>query len=136
MEIDGKLSSFSVESASPLEASSPIRSRIPQLSADALGRFLSGDGIEIGALHEPLGVSNRARVRYVDRTSVAELRIHYPELSNLPLVPIDILDDGETLSSIGDDCVDFVIANHMLEHCEDPLGALSTFLRVVRPGGV
>ena len=99
-------------------------------------RFISGDGIEIGALHEPLGVSNRARVRYVDRMSVAELRIHYPELSDLPLVPIDILDDGEKLSSIGDDCVDFVIANHMLEHCEDPLTALSTFLRVVRPGGV
>lgn len=99
-------------------------------------RFISGDGIEIGALHEPLGISNRARVRYVDRMSVADLRTHYPELSNQPLVPIDILDDGEKLSSIGDDCVDFVIANHMLEHCEDPLTALSTFLRVVRPGGV
>jgi SAM-dependent methyltransferase len=99
-------------------------------------RFISGDGIEIGALHEPLGVSNRARVRYVDRMSVADLRTHYPELSSQPLVPIDILDDGEKLSSIGDECVDFVIANHMLEHCEDPLTALSTFLRVARPGGV
>jgi SAM-dependent methyltransferase len=99
-------------------------------------RFISGNGIEIGALHEPLGVSGRARVRYVDRMSVADLRTHYPELSNQPLVPVDILDDGEKLSSIGDDSVDFVIANHMLEHCEDTLTALSTFLRVVRAGGV
>ena len=42
-------------------------------------RFISGDGIEIGALHEPLGVSGRARVRYVDRMSIAELRTHYPQ---------------------------------------------------------
>jgi SAM-dependent methyltransferase len=99
-------------------------------------RFISGDGIEIGALHEPLTVASRARVRYVDRMSVADLRTHYPELSNQPLVPVDIYDDGEKLRSIGDDSFDFVIANHMLEHCEDPLTALSTFLRVVRPGGV
>jgi len=27
--------------------------------------------------------------------------------------------DGETLSSISDDSVDFVIANHMIEHCQN-----------------
>src|SRR5438045_3665629 len=61
-------------------------------------RFISGDGIEIGALHEPLGLSSRARVRYVDRMSVADLRTHYPELSKQSLVPIDVLDDGEKLT--------------------------------------
>ena len=40
MEIDGKLSSFSVEGASPLEASSPIRSRNCEDPLRALSTFL------------------------------------------------------------------------------------------------
>jgi SAM-dependent methyltransferase len=31
---------------------------------------------------------------------------------------------------------DFVVANHFLEHCQDPIGTLKTFLRVLRPDGV
>jgi predicted SAM-dependent methyltransferase len=119
-----------------LGRASPTEAAFRELRRALSARFISGDGVEIGALHEPLGVSDRARVRYVDRMSVADLRSHYPELASKPLVPIDILDDGETLRSIGDATVDFVIANHMLEHCEDPLTALETFLRVVRPGGI
>ena len=114
----------------------PTEAAFRELRSALSARFISGDGVEIGALHEPLGVSDRARVRYVDRMSVADLRSHYPELAGKPLVPIDILDDGETLRSIGDATIDFVIANHMLEHCEDPLTALETFMRVVRPGGI
>ena len=41
---------------------------------------LSGQGIETGALHHPLWVSEQATVRYVDRLSREELRRHYPEL--------------------------------------------------------
>ncbi len=47
-----------------------------------------------------------------------------------------MIDDGEHLASIGDESVDFVVANHFIEHCRDPIGALTTLLRVVRPGGV
>jgi SAM-dependent methyltransferase len=32
--------------------------------------------------------------------------------------------------------LDFVIANHFIEHCQNPTGALRNMLRVVRPGGV
>lgn len=99
-------------------------------------RYLRGEGIEIGALHNPLDVPRAASVRYVDRLPVAELREHYPELADAPLVDVDILDDGERLTSIEDETQDFVIANHFLEHCEDPLGALANMFRVLRPGGV
>ncbi len=44
--------------------------------------YLSGQGIETGALHHPLWVSEQATVRYVDRLSREELRRHYPELSD------------------------------------------------------
>jgi SAM-dependent methyltransferase len=99
-------------------------------------RFLAGEGIEIGALHYPLHTSRRATVRYVDRLDVGGLRLHYPELTAFDLVDVDIVDDGETLDSIGDGQLDFIIANHMLEHTENPLGTIRNHLRKIRGGGV
>ncbi|MBI1291726.1 methyltransferase domain-containing protein [bacterium] len=98
--------------------------------------FLCGDGLEIGALHLPLKVPRAARVRYVDRMPTAELRKHYPELADKQLVEPHIIDDGETLSTVADASVDFVIANHFLEHCEDPIRTIQNLCRVIRPGGV
>lgn len=107
------------------------------ISRKTLARqFLSGHGIEIGALHLPLAVPSKAKVRYVDRMSVVDLRRHYPELAALPLVPIDVVDDGETLQSLQDASEDFVIANHFLEHCQDPIRTIGNVMRVLKPGGV
>jgi predicted SAM-dependent methyltransferase len=99
-------------------------------------RYLRGDGLEIGALHAPLRVSARASVRYVDRMDVAGLYEHYPELRAHRLVQVDVIDDGERLSTQPDSSADFIIANHFIEHTEDPLATLASHLRVVRPGGV
>jgi len=43
--------------------------------------WLSGSGIEIGALHNPLPVPNTVRVTYLDRMNNSELLRQYPELS-------------------------------------------------------
>jgi SAM-dependent methyltransferase len=99
-------------------------------------RYLRGTGIEIGALHNPLETPAAAHVRYVDRMHAEDLREHYPELNGLPLVDVDVIDDGERLETIPDGSLDFVIANHFLEHCQDPLRALSNFARVLRAGGI
>jgi SAM-dependent methyltransferase len=98
--------------------------------------FLTGEGIEIGALHEPLSMPSSARVRYVDRMTVDELRGEYPELSGLDLTRVDIVDDGEQLTTIRDGSQDFIVANHFLEHCEDPIGTIGVHLRKLRPGGI
>lgn len=98
--------------------------------------YLKGDGIEVGALHTPLRVSKEARVRYVDRMPVADLRKQYPELRSRELVPVDILDDGEKLQTISDSTLDFVIANSFIEHCQNPVLAFSNFFRVLRVGGI
>lgn len=98
--------------------------------------FLKGEGIEIGALHNPLPLSPHLKVKYVDRMSVPELRKQYPELGSLNLVNTDIIDNGEKLDSIGDETQDFIIANHFIEHCQDPISALKNMLRVVRAGGI
>ncbi len=107
------------------------------LSRESLASaYLRGDGLEIGALHSPLRVSSAARVKYVDRLTEPEQRQHYPELRDLRLATVDIVDDGERLSKVRDESQDFVIANHFIEHCEDPIGALETFRRVLHPGGI
>lgn len=99
-------------------------------------RFLVGSGIEIGALHSPFPMQTGTYVRYVDRLSTSDLLYEYPELAGQSLVEVDVLDDGETLATFGDKSVDFVVASHFLEHCEDPIGALKNHMRVVRRGGV
>lgn len=98
--------------------------------------FLHGDGIEIGALHRPLIVPRSARVKYVDRMKVDELRKSYPELMKEPLAETDIVDNGETLVTIGDATQDFVIANHFIEHCENPLLTFQNLFRVLKPAGI
>jgi SAM-dependent methyltransferase len=98
-------------------------------------RYLCGSGLEIGALHMPLPLPDGASARYVDRKTVPELRREFPELDDLEIVAPDIVDDGASLRSVADDSVDFVIANHFVEHCEDPIGVLEQHCRVLKPGG-
>jgi predicted SAM-dependent methyltransferase len=100
------------------------------------GRFLEGDGLEVGALNLPLWMPRGARVRYVDRKPLEGLRAEYPEWAAWDIVAPDIVADGETLAGIPDGSADFVVANHFLEHTEDPIGTLGAHLRVLRPGGV
>ncbi len=100
------------------------------------GRYLRGDGLEIGALHLALPLPRGARARYVDRMGVEELRAHYPELNEYDLIRPDLIDDGETLGSVPASSVDFVVANHLIEHCQDPIRTLLSYARVIRPGGV
>lgn len=97
--------------------------------------YLRGDGIEVGALHNPILVPRTARVRYVDRLSNEDLKKNYG-LESENLVSIDIVDDGQTLSTIAAGSLDFVIANHFIEHCENPILAIQNFLRVLKHNGI
>jgi SAM-dependent methyltransferase len=105
---------------------------------DVAVRFLRGDGIEIGALDFPLRLPRGARVRYVDYLDADGLRRAHGDtlLAGRPLVAPDVVDDGARLSCFADTSLDFVVANHMLEHVEDPIAALQHQLRVLRAGGV
>ena len=115
-----------------------ILALIPDLQLQALlaARHIRGKGIEIGALDKPQRVPEGVETVFVDRLTADELRAEYPEMSAYDLVPVGIVDDGEMLANVPDVSVDFAIANNFLEHCEDPLGTLKNFFRVVRPGGV
>jgi hypothetical protein len=111
----------------------------PQFMArQALRFYLKGEGVEIGALHSPLDLTGLAisRIRYVDRITVEQARAAYPELASHELAPVDIIDDGETLATCADGSLDFIIANHFIEHASNLFGTLNTWLRKLRTSGV
>ena len=107
-----------------------------QKRAALAAHYIKGSGIEIGALHEPLSLPAGVEVKYVDRLSRGDLYKHYPELGSYDLIEPDIISDGETLSEFDDHSVDFIIANHFIEHTQDPISTLQAFLRVLRTKGV
>jgi len=127
-------------------ASRPAEHKRPPTEDEAVGlkpqrqrfqRYLLGHGIEIGALHNPMPVdTTRARVRHVDRVSLAGQREHYPELIDFTLVPPDIIAEADQLTMVEDNSEDFLIANHLMEHLPDPIGALKEWHRVLKPGGI
>ncbi|HST34939.1 MAG TPA: methyltransferase domain-containing protein [Solirubrobacteraceae bacterium] len=105
---------------------------------DVALRYISGEGIEIGALDFPLRLPRAAQVRYVDYLDPSALEeAHSQTLAEgRPLVRPDVVDDGTRLAQFADGSLDFVVANHMLEHVEDPISALHHQLRVLKPEGV
>ena len=103
----------------------------------SLRSYLAGHGIEIGALHNPLDISGLSvtSIKFVDRMSSDELQKHYPELRDVTLVPVDIIDNGEVLETIEPDSLDFIIANHFIEHARNPMGTIRNWLSKLRRGG-
>lgn len=99
-------------------------------------RFLTGKGLEIGALNLPLEVPAGAEVSHLDRVTREELEKQYPEYAAGQLPEVDIVDNGESLATIAAGSQDFIVANHFLEHTEDPIGTIETHLGKLKPGGV
>jgi SAM-dependent methyltransferase len=104
--------------------------------AEFAARYLFGEGLEIGPLHQPLALPPSARARYVDRMTVGDLRREYPELADWDLAEVHVVDDGETLATVAAESQDFIVANHFLEHCENPIGTIETHLGKLKPGGI
>ena len=97
-------------------------------------KYCSGHGAEIGGLQQPVLVPRGARTSYIDRVSADYWR-SLPGNAAADIVTPDIIDEGETLSTVADNSFDYLIAAHVLEHVEDAIAALKTWLRVVKPGG-
>lgn len=105
----------------------------PIIRIELARKHLRGDGIEIGALNAPLPLPRGARVRYVDRAAPDALHAYSDATS---IQAPDMVADIHTLDGIADASLDFVIANHVLEHTENPLRALLAISRVLRNDGI
>jgi hypothetical protein len=97
-------------------------------------RFCHGQGIEVGAAATPAIVPMGRRIRYVDKYDASQLASD-PELDGLYIAPPDIISSAEKLERVATQSQDFVLAYSLLEHVQDPIGALESFVRVTKSGG-
>jgi predicted SAM-dependent methyltransferase len=107
-----------------------------QARAEFARAYLFGEGLEIGGLNWPIEAPRGVTVRQVDRMSTEDLRREYPEVADQALPKVDVVDNGEVLATIADGSQDFIVANHFLEHTEDPIGTIGIHLGKLKPGGV
>lgn len=99
-------------------------------------RYLDGDGIEIGAAQLPVKLPSNAKAQYVDVFTEEELRKALSTYTKLDIVHVDVVDDGEKLTKFKNNSLDFIIANHFLEHCLDPIGTIINMYKKLRKNGV
>ena len=105
------------------------------IAPDRMLRALVGEGLEIGAFQAPQFVPF-GKVTYVDLLSRKEQLRFFPEVPEyVPVVDPDVLTPADSLTPFDDHSQDFLIASHLLEHTEDPIGALIEWHRVLKPGG-
>jgi SAM-dependent methyltransferase len=94
-------------------------------------KYLTGEGLEIGALNHPLTLPPTAKARYADVLSHDQIRALYPG-ARLP----DIVAVGERYPGVEDDSCNFIVANHVLEHVTDPITTLIEWHRMLCNGGI
>lgn len=101
-------------------------------------KLLCGQGLEVGALHQPAWVPKSCRVEYCDAISKEEAEKIFAEIPAEQIVNPNILSDldKDGLSVIKDESYDFVIFNHVIEHVANPVRVVEELFRVVRPGGI
>jgi SAM-dependent methyltransferase len=97
-------------------------------------RYIRGSGVEIGGLNSPLELPDGTSVRYADVKPGHELSELYGYLERVQQP--DIITDLESLNGIDDESLDFLVADHVMEHVEDPFQALASINRVLRQGGI
>lgn len=98
--------------------------------------------LEIGAYHNPFP-ANGSIVHYVDRLPRTELLVRAqadPNLKNNDLSKIPdttFVGNGNTLDCVpGENRYDAVVNSHVLEHCDDPIGAIKEWIWRLNPNGV
>lgn len=100
-------------------------------------KHLKGKGIEIGALNNPLKInSKKCKVTYVDRLNKEDLMKHNPTISNERIKIPDVVGDAMDLHMFADESMDFLIANHLLEHLPNPIKAMENFYRILKTDGI
>jgi SAM-dependent methyltransferase len=97
--------------------------------------YIRGEGIEFGALNSPLPVAKGVVVRYADRYTNAFIQARHEGMPK-DLKPLTYITNLETCEGIPDASQDFIIANHVVEHLENPLLAIQNMLRILKVGGI
>jgi SAM-dependent methyltransferase len=97
-------------------------------------------GLEIGALCNPVVPPECAGISYVDHLDRAGLRQKYatdPNVDTERIVPVRyVWTGGPLVDVVGARRFDYVVASHVIEHVPDLVGWLRSVAQVLRPAGV
>ncbi len=101
---------------------------------------LKGRGVEFGALHNPVQIdTKKASVVYADKLNKQDAIAAFPEIEDVAndIVETDLIVDldRDSLAFIREKDVDFVIANHVIEHLVNPISFLKRISDNLKPGG-
>lgn len=98
------------------------------------------EGLEIGALCNPVVPPECAGISYVDHVDREGLRRKYPndpEVDPERIVPVRyVWTGGPLVDVVGEKRFDYAVASHVVEHVPDPIGWLSSLAQVLHPAGV
>lgn len=138
--VDAKVTMLRARVADKSAEIKELRSQAAVLSGNArrlLGwRLLRGNGLEIGALASPLPLPPGAKAVYYDYFSKEENIRRFPHLPPEQFVDVDFIGQCEDLDLIPGESLDFLIANHVLEHSADVIRTLVRFYEKLKEGGV
>jgi len=100
-------------------------------------RFLSGEGLEIGAFYLPALLPRGCHAANCDALSTEQAYARFPEIKDFPLTPVThLLDlDENGLARLPAHSADFLIMNHVLEHVANPIQILQDACRLIKPDG-
>jgi len=115
----------------PLDAPGDHRATRASIAA----AFLHGKGVEIGPLTQPTDLAPDCAVIYYDRFPSHVLRTFYDHTGEGPLCEPHVIGEAETLDGLGDERFDFFVANHVIEHLEDPIAFLKSLASHLKIGG-
>ena len=100
--------------------------------------FLHGTGLEIGAFHEPACLPENCSVSYFDALDREQAVKRFPEIDSSRLVNVDIIgdiDQHDLKKSVQPNSLDFVIANHVIEHVASPIAMIEDVTAILKEGG-
>ncbi len=107
--------------------------RIAEARLAVASYFLTGEGIELGAGSRPFPLPANVKVRYGDVRDTAALVQYF---STTAVVSTEQRIDAQTLEGVPKGQLDFVLSAHVIEHLEDPIGAVVNTLSVLKLGGI
>ena len=100
--------------------------------------LLHGKGLEIGAFHEPACLPENCSVSYFDALDREQAAKRFPEIDSSRLVNVDIIgdiDQRDLKKSVPSNSLDFVIANHVIEHVACPIAMIEDVTTILKEGG-
>jgi SAM-dependent methyltransferase len=91
---------------------------MPDLRSALGNQYLRGFGVEIGAGLSPTAAPNISGIAFIDKRSPAEVAALFGRAPDYEILTPSA---GRERFS---ESVDFIVAHHVIEHCDDPIGVL------------